>query len=114
MFAGMVAGINEDFLRTIFHIQVVHEDQMQQAQREREVSYTAPNESSIFTGAVATAETFGGNTSPDAMAATSAAMGTKAATVVKDKDDAWADVGRNDPCPCGSGKKYKKCHGANA
>ncbi len=23
-------------------------------------------------------------------------------------------IGRNDPCPCGSGKKYKKCHGANA
>ncbi len=23
-------------------------------------------------------------------------------------------VGRNDPCPCGSGKKYKKCHGKNA
>src|SRR5271155_5306400 len=26
---------------------------------------------------------------------------------------AGAKVGRNDPCPCGSGKKYKKCHGAN-
>ncbi len=25
-----------------------------------------------------------------------------------------ATVGRNDPCPCGSGKKYKKCHGAEA
>ena len=25
-----------------------------------------------------------------------------------------AKVGRNDPCPCGSGKKYKKCHGAEA
>ena len=24
----------------------------------------------------------------------------------------WDKVGRNDPCPCGSGKKYKKCHGA--
>ncbi|KKU11826.1 MAG: Protein translocase subunit SecA [Parcubacteria group bacterium GW2011_GWB1_45_7] len=24
----------------------------------------------------------------------------------------FKDVGRNDPCPCGSGKKYKKCHGA--
>jgi preprotein translocase subunit SecA len=24
----------------------------------------------------------------------------------------WSHVGRNDPCPCGSGKKYKKCHGA--
>ena len=30
-------------------------------------------------------------------------------TVVKDKK-----VGRNDPCPCGSGKKYKKCCGVNA
>jgi SEC-C motif-containing protein len=27
---------------------------------------------------------------------------------------AKATVGRNDPCPCGSGKKYKKCHGAAA
>ncbi len=27
---------------------------------------------------------------------------------------AQAKVGRNDPCPCGSGKKYKKCHGASA
>ncbi|UVC10684.1 SEC-C domain-containing protein [Rhizobium sp. TH2] len=25
---------------------------------------------------------------------------------------AMARVGRNDPCPCGSGKKFKKCHGA--
>jgi preprotein translocase subunit SecA len=25
---------------------------------------------------------------------------------------AGAKVGRNDPCPCGSGKKYKKCHGS--
>jgi preprotein translocase subunit SecA len=24
----------------------------------------------------------------------------------------WDKVGRNDPCPCGSGKKFKKCHGA--
>ena len=30
-------------------------------------------------------------------------------TVVKEKK-----VGRNDPCPCGSGKKYKKCCGINA
>jgi hypothetical protein len=24
--------------------------------------------------------------------------------------DVWAKTGRNDPCPCGSGKKYKNCH----
>jgi preprotein translocase subunit SecA len=27
---------------------------------------------------------------------------------------AAAHVGRNDPCPCGSGKKFKKCHGKDA
>ena len=26
----------------------------------------------------------------------------------------WSSVKRNDPCPCGSGKKFKKCHGVNA
>ncbi|MBH3425528.1 MULTISPECIES: SEC-C metal-binding domain-containing protein [Pseudomonas] len=26
--------------------------------------------------------------------------------------NALKDVGRNDPCPCGSAKKFKKCHGA--
>jgi preprotein translocase subunit SecA len=26
----------------------------------------------------------------------------------------WGKVGRNDPCPCGSGKKYKHCHGTLA
>jgi uncharacterized protein YecA (UPF0149 family) len=31
-------------------------------------------------------------------------------TVRRDGDK----VGRNDPCPCGSGKKYKRCHGINA
>lgn len=33
----------------------------------------------------------------------------KANTIVKGKK-----IGRNDPCPCGSGKKYKKCCGKNA
>ena len=35
----------------------------------------------------------------------------KPQTYVKDKDDPFANVGRNDPCPCGSGLKVKKCHG---
>jgi len=34
----------------------------------------------------------------------------KPATVKRDQPK----VGRNDPCPCGSGKKYKKCCGQNA
>lgn len=36
--------------------------------------------------------------------------GTLTGSAIDEKKD---KVGRNDPCPCGSGKKYKKCHGAN-
>jgi preprotein translocase subunit SecA len=61
------------------------------------VTYSAPTE----TGEVETtvdADTVGGakTASATAAAAAVAAMGR---------------VGRNDPCPCGSGKKYKACHG---
>jgi len=35
-------------------------------------------------------------------------------TAEKTVSNGGPKVGRNDPCPCGSGKKYKKCHGANA
>jgi SEC-C motif/Phytanoyl-CoA dioxygenase (PhyH) len=35
-----------------------------------------------------------------------------AARRIPDNSSSWAKVGRNQPCPCGSGKKYKQCHGA--
>jgi len=38
--------------------------------------------------------------------------GTKISSVGRLKTLAGQKIGRNDPCPCGSGKKYKKCHGA--
>jgi preprotein translocase subunit SecA len=41
--------------------------------------------------------------------------GAATATTTNNRPDAAAanrKVGRNDPCPCGSGKKYKKCHGS--
>jgi preprotein translocase subunit SecA len=31
--------------------------------------------------------------------------------VKRDSGDPYASIGRNDPCPCGSGRKYKRCHG---
>lgn len=39
--------------------------------------------------------------------------GTGDGTTTKKPAKSDKKVGRNDPCPCGSGKKYKKCHGAN-
>ena len=50
------------------------------------------------------------DTSRDDQAETAAAADAKNKTVKRED----AKVGRNEPCPCGSGKKYKKCHGASA
>ncbi|MGH7717872.1 MAG: SEC-C metal-binding domain-containing protein, partial [Gemmatimonadaceae bacterium] len=42
----------------------------------------------------------------------SAAAGAKSGAGTAAGSANWSTVGRNDPCPCGSGKKFKKCHGA--
>jgi preprotein translocase subunit SecA len=40
------------------------------------------------------------------------ARGNQAAAVIDPADPStWGKVPRNAPCPCGSGKKYKQCHG---
>ena len=43
-----------------------------------------------------------------------AAAGRDTREVKREPIRAEKTVGRNDPCPCGSGKKYKNCHGQNA
>ncbi len=73
----------------------------------------------------ATVSMLGEDASPSVSKARVDAFG-KAIWAVYDLHDVWASIGprvepirkapepgRNDPCPCGSGKKYKKCHGAN-
>ncbi len=114
-FGILVQSINEDFLRTLMHMQVVIETEPEPGLL-RNVQYSAPTESSIFAGATQAVAAAGiEGPSPDAIAAAAAVAGSgKAAPITKDKADPFADVGRNDPCPCGSGKKYKKCHGAGA
>jgi preprotein translocase subunit SecA len=44
-------------------------------------------------------------TAPQRVAPDPTGNGSKKPVTVSDK------IGRNDPCPCGSGKKYKQCHG---
>jgi preprotein translocase subunit SecA len=119
MFAGLVESVNEDFLRTVMHIQVVLEPEPEPTPVLRNVNYSSPNESTIFahSSPIAQAAAVAGIEGPSQeqiASASAAAGGGRTATIVKDREDPWANVGRNDPCPCGSGKKYKKCHGANA
>jgi preprotein translocase subunit SecA len=59
------------------------------------------------------------NTGEDEMAYANSALalapsGDVAVARDPDKPDTWGKVGRNEDCPCGSGKKYKHCHGRYA
>jgi len=123
MFKFLVTESHRDFLRTVMHIQVVAEQVPAPAPiAAGTVTYSAPSESTIFGGAreqAAASAAADASSATGKMAAASAASAARpatpgAATVVKDKNDPYANAGRNDPCPCGSGKKYKHCHGANA
>ena len=113
-FEAMTASMYDDYLRTLLRLQVAVEvQQPENDPLQKKMSYSAPEqalEASNMKQARAQADP------QAAVQATMPAQPTpasgKAATYVKDKDDPFAHVGRNDPCPCGSGKKYKKCHGA--
>ena len=51
---------------------------------------------------------------PNESSAAASEVQGEGATKVKQIVRETVKVGRNDPCPCGSGKKYKKCCGVNA
>jgi preprotein translocase subunit SecA len=89
-FQHMMASIKDEFVRYMFHVQVVEEPAVAQQPRRVTVSH-APAPSPLTSGE----DGNGGAREP-----------APVQQAVSDK------VPRNAPCPCGSGKKYKKCHGA--
>jgi preprotein translocase subunit SecA len=121
MFGSMMKGIAQDFVRYVMHVQVVRNDPQPAptVQNVQQTSFETDDESGFdyaAAGAVGDGELDG----PVAPSATSITAGrarrdggrpaAKQETVVKDE---WAKTPRNAPCPCGSGKKFKMCHGAS-
>jgi preprotein translocase subunit SecA len=106
-FGQMMAGIAGDFVRFMMHIRVTEEHvEEREAPALRDVSYSAAEDpvqgaAAIASGAAAAAAEGG------APAATATEEPTNTPVVKSD----WDKTGRNEPCPCGSGKKYKLCHG---
>jgi len=94
MFGSMMKGIAQDFVRYVMHVQVVRNDAPDIAVK---------NVQQTKSDAPAPMPT-------DLPAAPAAPAPTKQQTVVKDE---FSKTPRNAPCPCGSGKKFKMCHGAN-
>jgi len=120
MFQALMDSIWEEFTRLIFHVDVEIEpadvdETFGPGESPADVSYsggTDADQPSALAEARAAARGAAA-TAPAAAAATAPGSGngggTNPATVVKGEDE---KIGRNDPCWCGSGKKYKKCHGA--
>ena len=89
MFGALMKGIAQDFVKYVMHVQVVRNDapvlqNVQEVQAEPD--------------------------SLDAPAAPTQGQ-TQAAKTVVNKAGDWSATPRNAPCPCGSGKKFKLCHG---
>jgi preprotein translocase subunit SecA len=126
MFQELMHAIWEEFARLIFHVQVdVAPAQAQErfaAQDEqRRVQYSGggPQQPSALTQAGTAAATAAATTATGAVSSPGgdgqptepAPPRQQAETGTRVKDE-HEKIGRNDPCWCGSGKKYKKCHGA--
>ena len=103
-FLQMMAGVRDKVTDLIFRARVTGPTQARSAYRET----AAVHEETTSYGAAENAQELA------ASAAAASAPQGEAAGKVKTIVREIAKVGRNDPCPCGSGKKYKKCCGVNA
>jgi preprotein translocase subunit SecA len=111
LFQAMRERVDEEILRYLWRLRPVISDGPSPGPRRpppRRAAPLATNEARPSVPAFAGA--FGGG-SARAGAPRPARVGGDDAQVRTVKRDE-PKVGRNDPCPCGSGKKYKKCHGA--
>lgn len=90
MFSYLVQNINSTIIHTIFKISIAP---VEEGAKKERLNYSGGGE----------VEQFGAAKQESG----SIEKGTEEQKPIINKDK----VGRNDPCPCGSGKKYKKCHG---
>ena len=104
LFGQLLDSVKNDVTKILMTVKIQSGEQLEQAAEEIEnraenisnVTYTAPTE----TGEI---ETIVDETSQRRPQGAMTAVAAAAAGMAR--------VGRNDPCPCGSGKKFKACHG---
>ena len=100
MFQDMLDRIDTNTCKSLFHLQIMTQDEQEERERlERLEMQRARRQAAgmAFTGAMATADAAG-------------AEAARHTPFVRDQPK----VKPNDPCYCGSGKKFKKCHGSGA
>jgi preprotein translocase subunit SecA len=105
MFGALMKGIAQDFVRYVMHVQVVTDDAAEVQNVQQRSSDNVHTDGFRVAAATAAAD---GELPEEAVAPLSAPSKTP---LVKSEFD---KTPRNAPCPCGSGKKFKMCHGRGA
>jgi preprotein translocase subunit SecA len=122
LFRDLMNSIWGDFARMIFHVEVTLEAADGEAAPPPVPQRTPNRRSSSATGGGRVSYSGGGMAQPSALAMAAASAGPAEGYAEEDaplpgpveqrRVDRSEQIGRNDPCWCGSGKKFKKCHGA--
>ncbi|MCH8858155.1 MAG: preprotein translocase subunit SecA [Proteobacteria bacterium] len=104
MFENLLSGLRFDVVRQLMHIQI-NVEQAPQPIEKRELPKMEAHHINPLTG-----EDEMTAPGPDAARGTRSRAGAE----IMDPNDpkTWGKISRNAPCPCGSGKKFKHCHGA--
>lgn len=115
MFEGMLGHVRETVTQMLSQVELQRPDAPQDPRppQQMEAHHPSPSDDMAMAGAAAPSR-------PTAAAAGGQVVnagGTVAARRPADEVDpnnpaTWGRISRNTPCPCGSGKKYKHCHGA--
>ena len=106
LFSAMMSALAVDYIKYIMHVEVARKAEPESDGANGAAKVGPSTSSKLSTPTVAQAEF---TTSKETAAVkASSAKPTKQQTVVKDE---WDKTPRNAPCPCGSGKKFKHCHG---
>ena len=108
MFELMLGNLREQVTTILAHLEL-------QVQPEREVAIPAPRpRGAAAMQAIHEDPTTGENELAEAPAAAATVRRRAASDIDPANPATWGRVSRNAPCPCGSGKKYKRCHGRAA
>jgi preprotein translocase subunit SecA len=110
LFESMSAGLREAVTHQLMHVEIV---QAPPPEEQADLPYMEAHKVDPFTGEdeMAMADVSLVPSAPNGRNG----LGAERSTVRDPKNPAsWGKVGRNEPCPCGSGKKYKHCHGRYA
>ena len=110
-FRILVDTMYEDYLRTVLRVELKQAPAPMESQALRGATYSGPDQVDGDSGSSTLRRQAAERAANSAGHAPQAAVSAGVRTYRKAESDPYAGVGRNDPCPCGSGKKFKNCHG---